>query len=197
MLAAAVAGLVILVALTWRQPARLIPMLIYGLSLIALYGASSAYHWVRTSPSKLLILRKLDHVAIYLLIAGSYTPLLSYALNGAWRITMLAVVWGLAVFGMTSKLWLVKTPRWLSTVLYLFLGWIALVPLGKLVHNLPPGALWLLFAGGLAYTLGALIYATKILNLFPNRFGFHEIFHILTSIGSVSHFLMIALYLTS
>lgn len=192
---AAIVGLVFLVILSRHNVSKLVTMSIYGSSMIILYGASSLYHWVTTSPSKELVLKKIDHVSIYILIAGSYTPVFYYGLDGAWKWTMLTCVWGLAVIGMMLKFWFIHLPRYVSTAFYVSLGWIALVPVVKLVSNLPTGALVLMLAGGVAYTVGAIIYATKCFDFFPKRFGFHEIFHLFVSAGSIVHFVMVAVYL--
>lgn len=192
---AAIAGLVFLIILSKNNVSKLITMTIYGSSLILLYGASSLYHWVKASPRVELLLKKIDHISIYFLIAGSYTPVFYYGLDGAWKWTMLISVWTLAAIGMLLKVWFIHLPRYVSTAFYVTLGWIAVVPFVKLISSLPVGAMVLMVAGGVAYTIGAIIYATKKLNFFPNRFGFHEIFHLFVSAGSIVHFVMIALYL--
>ena len=187
---AAVAGLVFIVAVTRTDVAKLVAMTIYGLSVITLFGASALYHGVKTTPPKELLFKKLDHVSIFFLIAGSYTPVFYLALPGAWRWAMLGAVWGLAVLGMLLKLWFIGLPRWISTVIYVLLGWIAIVPFVQLVHRLPPVILALMIGGGVAYTVGAVIYATRCCNFWPHRFGFHEIFHLFVSAGGVTHFIM-------
>ncbi|MDP4127464.1 MAG: hemolysin III family protein [Bacillota bacterium] len=192
---AAIVGLVFLIILSKNDLSKLITMTIYGFSMIALYGASSVYHWVRTTPSKELILKKIDHIAIYLLIAGSYTPVFYYGLQGAWRWTMLIAVWTLAIIGMILKLWFIHIPRYVSSAFYVSLGWIALVPFFQLINHLEIGAIILMAVGGVAYTIGAIIYATKIFDFFPKRFGFHEIFHLFIAAGSIVHFIMILIYI--
>lgn len=194
-LLAAVVGLVFLIVLSRSSSSKLITMTIYGVSVITLYGASTVYHWARTVPRKVMILKKIDHVAIYLLIAGSYTPVFYYSLEGAWRIAMLISIWVLTLVGIMLKVWFINLPRYVSTAFYVAMGWIAVIPLAKMVTSLPTGALVLMFVGGVAYTIGAVIYATKWLNFFPNRFGFHEIFHIFITIGSVTHFFMMLVYI--
>ncbi|PTM57704.1 PAQR family membrane homeostasis protein TrhA [Desmospora activa] len=191
----AIVGLVFLILLSKDNMSKLVTMTIYGTSVILLYGASSLYHWVRTTPSKELLLKKLDHIAIYLLIAGSYTPVFYYGLEGAWKWTMLTAVWLLAVIGAFLKLWLVKAPRYLSTTFYVTLGWIAVIPFFQLVGHLSTGAIILMIAGGVAYTIGAIIYATKCFDFFPNRFGFHEVFHLFVMAGTAIHFVMMMVYI--
>lgn len=192
------AGLVFLGLLLkkgWGRVDGIATGLIFGLSIVTLYGASTLYHWIRTTPRKALLLRKFDHISIYILIAGTYTPVLYYGLEGPWRWITLAVVWSLAAIGSVLKIWLVNLPRALTAVFYLLLGWFAVVPLPQLVRTLAKPALVLLVAGGLVYTLGAIIYATKIFNFAPKSFGFHEVFHVFVSLGTILHFLMIYLYI--
>lgn len=192
---AAIVGLVFLVILSKDSISKLITMTIYGLSMISLYGASSIYHWVKTTPQKELLLKKIDHIAIYLLIAGSYTPVFYFGLEGAWRWSMLISVWFLAVLGMALKIWFIHAPRYVSATFYVSLGWIALVPFLQLIKHLPLGAIILMAVGGVMYTVGAVIYATKIFDFFPKRFGFHEIFHLFIAAGSIVHFIMILIYI--
>lgn len=189
------AGLVYLIIVSRSSAAKVATMSTYGATLILLYGASSLYHWIRTSPKKVLVLKKLDHSAIYLLIAGSYTPVFFYGLSGGWKWAMLSIVWLLACAGIILKMWYINAPRWVSTSFYVALGWIALVPFIQLVRTLPAGAIALMITGGVVYTVGAAIYATKRLDFFPGRFGFHEIFHLFVIAGSIIHFIMVAHYI--
>lgn len=192
---AAIVGLVFLILLSKNNTSKLITMTVYGVSMIMLYGASSLYHWVKTTPQKELILKKVDHIAIYFLIAGSYTPVFYYGLEGAWRWAMLATVWILAIIGMVLKIWFIHAPRYVSSAFYVSLGWIALVPFLQLIKNLPMGAIILMAVGGAVYTMGAVIYATKIFDFFPKRFGFHEVFHLFIGAGSIVHYLMVLIYI--
>ena len=191
----AIAGLVFLILVSRNEPVKLLVMTVYGTSLVLLYGASSLYHWIKTSPRKELCLRKIDHIAIYILIAGSYTPVFFYGLAGAWKWTMLLAVWVLALIGIILKIFFLNAPRAVSTAFYLSMGWIALVPFAMLVKTIPLGGVIMMVAGGVAYTVGALIYATKCFNFFPNRFGFHEIFHLFIIAGSATHYFMIFFYI--
>ncbi len=192
---AAIVGLVFLILLSKNNTSKLITMTVYGVSMIMLYGASSLYHWVKTTPQKELILKKVDHIAIYFLIAGSYTPVFYYGLEGAWRWAMLATVWILAIIGMALKIWFIHAPRYVSSAFYVSLGWIALVPFLQLIKNLPMGAIILMAVGGAVYTMGAVIYATKIFDFFPKRFGFHEVFHLFIGAGSIVHYIMVLIYI--
>lgn len=192
------AGLVFLGLLLkkgWGRIDGVVNGLVFGLSIIILYAASTIYHWVHTTEKKELLLRTFDHISIYILIAGTYTPVLYYGLDGLWRLITLAAVWGLAALGSIAKIWFISLPRALTAGFYLLMGWFAVIPLPQLVRTLVRPALAFLFAGGLAYTLGAIVYATKIFNFSPKRFGFHEVFHIFVGLGTVFHFLMIYLYI--
>jgi hemolysin III len=188
---AGVLGLVFLIIFSYDNISKLVTMTVYGVSLIVLYGASTIYHWVETTPKKERILRKIDHISIFLLIAGTYTPVFYYGLEGTWKWAMLSAIWILSLVGIVLKVFFIGVSRIVSTALYILIGWAALIPLFKLVENLPIGAIVLMFLGGVAYTIGAAIYATKSFDFIPNKFGFHEIFHIFVSLGSVLHFIMI------
>ncbi|HHV83921.1 MAG TPA: hemolysin III family protein [Tepidanaerobacter syntrophicus] len=192
---AGIAGLVYLIIFSYGDLAKLATMGIYGASVVILYGASTAYHWANTTPEKQLILRKFDHISIFILIAGTYTPVLYYGLEGTWRWAMLAAIWGLSLVGIIIKIFFLGIQRWVSTMFYIILGWMAIVPMSRLIQAYPKEAMLLLFLGGLSYTIGGIIYATKIFNFIPNKFGFHEVFHIFISIGSLLHFVMIAKFI--
>lgn len=186
-----VVGLGLLLWKGWGTVGGVTVALIFGLSIITLYGASTLYHWVRTTPQRELLLRKFDHISIYILIAGTYTPVLYFGLEGVWRWATLITIWALSTLGAVLKVWLVGLPRMVTAGFYLLLGWLAVIPFGQLIQTLAKPALILMVAGGLAYTIGAIIYATKIFDFFPKRFGFHEIFHIFIGLGTVLHFIMI------
>jgi hemolysin III len=188
---ASIIGLVFLIILSHSNSSKLITMTVYGVSVIVLFGTSTVYHWVKTTPEKERLLRKLDHISIFLLIAGSYTPVFYYGLEGTWKWAMLSAIWILSLTGIVLKVFFIDVHRSVSTAFYISLGWMALIPLFKLVQSFPIEAIILMFLGGVAYTIGGVIYGTKIFNFFPNKFGFHEIFHLFVSVGSVLHFIMI------
>ena len=166
-------------------------------SMVLLYSASTVYHSVDRSPRTNLILKRVDHMMIFVLIAGSYTPVCIMALpkpTGSW---MLALIWTLAVIGMGLKWFIVACPRWVSSVLYIAMGWTCLLAFPQLLRMLPAGAFGWLLAGGLLYTAGGVIYALK-LGRFNRRFpafGSHEIFHIFVLAGSFCHFIVMYRYL--
>lgn len=184
-----------LIAASSDDTSNMLVSVIFGISVITLYGASSAYHWIRTTPKKEKMLRKFDHMAIYFLIAGSYTPVLYYGLEGAWRTSLMSIIWTLAIIGMVIKLWFMGLPRWVSTAFYLLLGWFSMIPMTKLVHSIPSEAITLLVLSGVSYSIGAVIYGTKKLNFFPGKFGFHEIFHLFVACGTTLHYIMVYSYL--
>jgi len=191
---AAALGLVVLLFIGWGQVGKTISLTIYGTSLVLLFAASASYHMVRAKPRVIEILRKFDHTAIYLLIAGTYTPICVVMFDGFWQWGLLTIVWSLALVGIVVKLFVIDAPRWISAGVYLMMGWLCLAGVGEMLRVLPPGALAWLAVGGLIYTVGAIVYATKRLDFFPGRFGFHEIWHIFVILGALAHFIMIAYY---
>ncbi len=165
--------------------------IVFGTSLILLYTASTVYHWVPTTEKVTKILRRVDHSMIYILIAGTYTPVCLIALKGVLGYSLFGIVWGLAAVGIIMKLVWFSAPRWLYTAFYLILGWMAVFFIVPLYRSLPlEGFVWLI-AGGLLYSIGSVIYATKSKRLKLSVFGFHEIFHLFVLGGSFSHFLMV------
>ena len=186
-------ALLALLALLWYAAAQHLsgwPFAVFGLSLLFLYTASASYHSFRVGERALLRLRKLDHSAIFLLIAGSYTPVAYFGLSGIWREVVLAFIWGVALSGIALKLLTMRLPRWVSTLLYVLMGWTALAFLPQLWRTLSPAALLWLTLGGVLYSVGAVIYGTKRWNPRPGVFGFHEIWHLFVLGGSGAHVAM-------
>ena len=182
--ALALAGLAVLVVLASLRghPRQIVSYSIYGVTLVLLYSASTAYHGIRL-PQARRLLRTLDHMAIYLLIAGTYTPFALISLRGAWGWSLLGIIWALAALGMVFKLFFVgRFPR-ATTVFYLAMGWLALIAVRQLFIHLPAMGLALLFSGGLCYTLGVLFFAFD----YKWRFN-HAIWHLFVIAGSVCHF---------
>jgi hemolysin III len=189
-----IAALVALVVQSDGHLWRTIGFSIYGGSLIVLYSASTLYHWLPLSPRGEDLLRRFDHVAIFWLIAGSYTPVCLITLRGGWGWSILAAVWTLALAGTVLKVSYDHLPNAVSAGLYLGMGWLAIVAIAPLTQNLPTDAIVWLFAGGMAYTVGALIYAIERPDPFPNVFGHHEVFHIFVLAGSALHFVFMSRY---
>lgn len=170
---------------------KFVSTLIYGLSLVGLFSASAAYHLVNAGPKVTAWLRKLDHAAIYLLIAGTYTPFCVNAFSGFYRWGLLAIVWGIAAVGIAVKLFYMGAPRWLTAGIYVLMGWLCLTAIGEMTVALTPFTLGWLAAGGIIYTLGAVVYAAKLFDFFPGKFGFHEVWHIFVLLGALAHFVAV------
>ena len=171
-------------------------MLIFCISLVLLYGASATYHSVNVSDKVLKVFRKIDHMMIFVLIAGSYTPICLIVLGGKLGYTLLAVVWGIAIGGMLIKALWITCPKWFSSVIYISMGWVCVAVFGQLLSTLPAGAFLWLLAGGIIYTIGGVIYALKlpIFNAKHANFGSHEVFHLFVMGGSICHFIFMYLY---
>lgn len=161
---------------------------IYGATLILLYATSTLYHMLPVSERPLRVLRTLDHIAIYFLIAGTYTPIALITLHSPLGWALLAAVWAIAVAGIPFKLFFLDAPVWLSTGTYLAMGYLALVAVVPLAQAVTIGGLLWLIAGGVAYTIGAVIYTRQRPDPLPGRFGHHEIWHLLVLTGSACHF---------
>lgn len=171
-------------------------MFIFMLSMILLYGASATYHSVNCTGHRLSIFRKIDHMMIYVLIAGSYTPVCMVVLGGKKGLILLSLVWGLALAGiLLNALW-ITCPKWLSSIIYIAMGWICVPLFSTLWNTLPKSAFFWLLAGGVVYTAGGIIYALKlpIFNSRHKNFGSHEIFHLFVMGGSICHFIFMYCY---
>jgi len=169
--------------------------IIFGVSMILLYSASTIYHGFNGKKEIILRLRKLDHAMIFVLIAGTYTPICLTVLKGKLGTGLLIAVWALAAIGITTKVIFIHMPRWLSAGMYLFLGWISIFFIYPIFKAMPvSGFVWLVL-GGLFYTVGSIIYAVKSERLRIGIFGFHEIFHLFILLGTMSHFIMVNNYL--
>jgi hemolysin III len=187
----ALAGLIALLIVGWGTPAKVISLVVYGVSLIFLFSASATYHMVRAKDKALEIFRKIDHAAIYFLIAGTYTPFCINAFTGFWKWGMLIIIWSLALIGIGIKVFIIRVPRWLNAGIYLAMGWLVVGASGQLLSELPAWALTWLIIGGIIYTLGAVIYITKIFNFKPGVFGFHEVWHIFVLLAAAAHYVAV------
>ncbi len=183
-------------AATASGSAAFTAMAVFMLSMILLYGASATYHSLTVSAKVLKVFRKIDHMMIFVLIAGSYTPVCLIVLGGPLGYTLLAVVWGIALFGILIKALWITCPKWFSSTIYIAMGWVCLWVFGSLWNALPKGAFLWLLAGGVIYTVGGVIYALKlpIFNAKHAYFGSHEIFHLFVMGGSICHFIFMYRY---
>ena len=171
-------------------------MAIFMGSMILLYGASATYHSVDLTGRSLRIFRKLDHMMIFVLIAGSYTPVCLIVLGGKLGYTLLALVWGIAAVGMLVKACWITCPKWFSSVIYIAMGWVCLFVFRELLNSLSPAAFVWLLTGGIIYTIGGIIYALRlpVFNTRHKAFGSHEIFHLFVMAGSFCHFVFMYCY---
>ncbi len=165
---------------------------VYGAGLCALFACSSLYHRWRGSPRWRPLLRRIDHSTIFVFIAASYTPVALLVLHGTTQAVALAGVWAGALLGVTLSILWIDAPRWLNAATYLALGWVALLALPQLVTGLPLWPLLLLGAGGLLYSLGAVVYATQRPDPWPRIFGYHEVFHAFVILAAAAHVIAMA-----
>lgn len=161
--------------------------IVFGISLLLLYGASTLYHSLPVKKETEIKLKRIDHMMIFVLIAGTYTPVCLINLRGKVGWTLLAFVWAFAIAGIILKAVWIGAPRWLSTAIYVIMGWLVVFAFCPLERAVPVGGLALLAAGGIVYTLGAVIYAVKWPKLNFRAFGFHEIFHLFVMAGTAFH----------
>jgi hemolysin III len=182
------AGFVIMVALAlrWGDAWRIASVTIYGITLVLLYTASTLYHSVTNERAK-HVLKIVDHSSIYLLIAGTYTPFTLVTLRGPWGYSLFAIVWTIALAGVAAEAFWVYRPKWVSTLVFLGMGWIVVIAIKPLIAGLPPVGLWLLIAGGLSYTIGTAFYVLK------RTPYMHAVWHLFVLGGSVCHFLAVVL----
>lgn len=193
--AAAAAGLAGLLVFGRMDALTTASVVLYGVSLILMFSASAAYHLVSARASVTLLLRRLDHSAIYLLIAGTYTPICLFFFSGFWKWGLLGVVWAIGLAGVAVKLFVIHSRRWVNAGIYLLMGWLGIAAIREMVTAMPAGALAWLAAGGLFFTVGALVYAFKWPRLRPPAFGFHEAWHLFVILGCLCHFIVIARYI--
>lgn len=181
-----------------HEPDRIyvISLAVYAASLILLYAASTTYHTFDISKKVNTILKKIDHMMISVLIAGSYTPICLLVLDRSTGIPLLTLVWGIALVGILFKAFWVSCPKWVSSVLYIGMGWTCVLAFTQILNSMSPAAFGWLLAGGLIYTVGGVIYALK-LPIFNNKhknFGSHEIFHLFVMAGSACHFVVMYVF---
>lgn len=173
-----------------------VSMLVFSFSMMLLYAASFTYHAVVLPPEMVKVFRKIDHSAIFVLIAGSYTPVCLIILEPRWGLPMLIAIWGLTAIGIGVKLLWITCPKWFSSVIYIAMGWLCIFCMKPLMKAITPAAFFWLLCGGIIYTLGGVIYALKlpIFNAKHKYFGSHEIFHLFVMGGSLCHFIFMYVY---
>jgi hemolysin III len=168
---------------------------VFAATVSVMLGTSALYHRVTWAPNRRMWMRRADHTALFLLIAGTYTPIALIGLSGAWRTTVLAVVWIGAVLAALTKIVWVGAPNWLSAAIGIALGWVAVVALPQLAHSEGFAPILLLVLGGVAYTVGAIVYATRRPDPVPRVFGYHEVFHALTIVALSCQYVAIAVFI--
>jgi hemolysin III len=178
----------------FSRESRVLPATVFACSAALMLGTSTLYHRVTWRPRARLWMRRADHAGIFLLIAGTYTPVALISLRGAWGIAVLVVVWSGAIAATISKFCWVGAPKWLSALLGLALGWVGVIVLPRFAHDEGIAPVILLAAGGLAYTAGALVYALKRPDPFPRVFGYHELFHALTIVALACQYVAVAFF---
>lgn len=184
-------GACLMLILKAQEPLAIIAISVYSFSLIFLLGVSSLYHRITWKPEPRQLMKRLDHSAIYLLIAGTFTPVCLLALNADSGKKLLITIWIVAFLGVMQSLFYVHAPKWLSAILYLIAGYMILPYLSELKISMGNKNLILLISGGLAYTLGAVSYALRKPNFSPAVFGYHEVFHLWVTLGASFHFSMV------
>lgn len=184
-------GLIVLISMAWGNITELVSVLVYGISLILMFAASATYHMTISTPKLIAILRKVDHAAIYLLIAGTYTPFCLTAFSGFWKWGLLSIIWALALIGVGIKVFIIRVPRWVNAGVYLIMGWLVISAMGEMLKTLSPPTINWLIIGGVIYTLGAIVYITKKLDFRPGIFGFHEVWHVFVIIAAAAHYISI------
>lgn len=180
-----------------RTPSAIMAMGIFILAMILLYAASTVYHALNVREGVLKVFRKLDHMMIFVLIAGTYTPVCMLVLDGATGMILLTVIWGIALVGILLKALWINCPKWFSSIIYIAMGWVCLLVFPLLIQWLSAGAFAWLLAGGILYTVGGVVYALKLkgFNGVHKYFGSHEIFHLFVMAGSFCHFIVMYCYI--
>lgn len=193
----ALIGMIMLLynAIRSHNTMSIIAFIIFGLSMILLYSTSTIYHFIDSSKQKAkLVMRKLDHIMIFVLISGTYTPICLLALKNTVGYTLLSVVWSITLIGVFIKIFWINAPRWVSSGLYIGMGWISVLVFAPLVRSMALGGIIWLVLGGVMYTVGGVIYGLKKPDINKPWFGFHELFHLFVLAGTFCHFLMMYFY---
>lgn len=191
------AGYIILMVNSPGSVQDIIISSVYSFCAMFMFICSSIYHGQKREEDLHNPWRKLDHIAIFFMIAGTYTPICYIYLDVYWRWSIIGAQWLLAMIGLIYKLIYIQGPRWLTVLIYVLMGWMVVIPLYHLIAAIPALSLWLLIAGGIAYTAGGLIYAMKKPDPVPGIFGFHEIFHLLILAGAALHYFVVYIAITA
>jgi hemolysin III len=190
-LSVAALGVLTAFAAVYGDVTHIVSFSIFGFTMFLMYTSSSLYHLLPLKEKAKRLFRRIDHIMIFLFIAGTYTPVCLVGLSGAWGWSLFGVAWGLALTGIILKAVWLHAPRWLSTAVYVLMGWMATVAIYPMTQTFTVAAMTWLFLGGVAYTLGAVVYALKKPDPWPGTFGFHEIWHLFVMAGSACHFWLI------
>lgn len=188
---AAVVGTVFLAIVASYSTSGLVTALIYGISVVFLFSASSLYHAFKKKENELSFWRRMDRLAIFFMIAGTFTPVCYFCLDGPYKWSMIAFQWSLVVVGVISQIFFPRAPRKLYAVIYLFMGWSGIFTIKQMLSNMSISQSVLMLSGAAAFTIGGIIYAIKKPKMIPGIFSFHELFHIMVLIGGVLHYAMI------
>jgi hemolysin III len=188
---AAVIGTVFLIDAAPSSVSMVVVAVIYGLSISFLLLASSLYHFFKTQENELSFWRKMDRLAIFFMIAGSYTPVCYFFLDDDWRLPMISIQWGLVAFGLLSQIFFPRAPRMIYAAIFLVMGWLLVLPINQILDSMSTIQVGLLFTGGIAFSLGGIFYAIKRPLLIPGVFSFHELFHVMVLIGAGCHYALI------
>ncbi len=192
-----ITGLFLLIFFSTKQASawHTVSFSLFGASLILTYLSSAFYHILKKGTKSKEFLRRLDHAMIYVLIAGTYTPIMLVPLRGGWGWSLFGIIWAFAIVGLVWKLFDMHMPRWLSNIIYLLLGWLIIIAIVPLLHAIPLVAFWWLLGGGISYSIGVVFFGlgTKL----PERrwFGMHEVFHLFVMLGSFCHWWMMFKYI--
>lgn len=187
----AIIGTVFLLNVASDSISMIVVAAIYGLSISFLLLASSLYHFFKKQDNELSFWRKMDRLAIFFMIAGSYTPICYFFLDDNWRLPMISIQWGLVAFGLISQIFFPRAPRMIYAIIFLIMGWLVVLPINQILETMSTAQVYLLFIGGIAFSCGAIFYAIKKPLLFPGIFSFHELFHVMVLIGASCHYALI------
>jgi len=191
-----IVGTVVLLNSKNSSGVTLAAFLIFGISMVLMYSTSTIYHLIdRSKKQAKLAMRKLDHIMIFVFVAGSYTPICLLTLDGSVGYKLLALVWAITFIGVFIKLFWITAPSWVSSLLYILMGWVAVWVLSPLASKMASAGMYWLFAGGILYTIGGVIYAVKKPNINDTYFGFHELFHVFILSASLCHYIMMYFYI--